>query len=150
MPEWWGTRTQVSPRLRLEVEGMRAMFGSTFKLIVPERGGRLHWQGQIEINLSRIKERIHTIKIEYPEDYPNQPAEAYVMNPRTYSQKHQYVDGQLCLFNPKDGEGYGWNPARSTAVTVASWAIQWVYAYYTWRATGTWPGVEETIENDVS
>ncbi|MCC6800347.1 MAG: hypothetical protein IT325_09525, partial [Anaerolineae bacterium] len=36
-------------------------------------------------------------------------------------------------------------PSTSTAVTVAGWAIQWLYAYYTWRATGLWPGVEERM-----
>ena len=51
-----------------------------------------------------------------------------------------------CLFNPKDGEQYGWNPSRSTAVTVAAWAVQWLYAYYTWRSTGQWPGIEERVD----
>ncbi len=139
---WWGTRTNVSPRLRLEVEAMRATFGDTFKLVVPNRG-LLHWEGWVEVNLARLKEPWHHMKILYPGDYPSRPAEAYVLQPRVYSQKHQYEDGQLCLFNPTDGEQYGWNPARSTAVTVTAWAVQWLYAYYTWRATGDWPGIEE-------
>lgn len=146
MAEWWGSRQNVSARLRLEVEGMRAVFGNTFRLIVPEHGGLLYWLGDIEINLTRLKERVHTVKIVYPADYPNQPAEAYITKPRIYSRKHQYVDGQLCLFNPKDGESYGWNPSKGTAVTVAAWAIQWIYAYYTWRATGEWPGIEESVD----
>jgi hypothetical protein len=79
------------------------------------------------------------------DEYPNRPAEAYVERPTVYSEKHQFEDGQLCLFNPKDGVTYGWNPSTSTAVTVAGWAIQWLYAYYTWRATGTWPGIEERM-----
>lgn len=142
MAEWWGTRKNVAPRLRLEVEAMRATFGDTFKLIVP-KNGLLYWEGDVEINLARLRRRDHRLKIVYPADYPNRPAEAYVLRPRIYSQKHQYEDGQLCLFNPKDGEHYGWNPSRSTAVTVSAWAVQWLYAYYTWRATGDWPGIEE-------
>lgn len=142
MVEWWGTRENVSPRLRLEVEAMRLTFGNTFKLVVPKYG-LLYWEGGVEINLARLRERSHALKILYPADYPSRPAEAYVLSPRIYSPKHQYEDGQLCLFNPKDGENYGWNPGRSTAVTVAAWAIQWIYAYYTWRATGDWPGIEE-------
>ncbi len=142
MAEWWGTRQAVSARLRLEVEAMKASFGSTFKLAVPQRG-LLYWEGSVEINLKRLRRRDHLLKILYPVDYPNRPAEAYVLEPRIYSKKHQYEDGQLCLFNPRDGEHYGWNPSRSTAVTVTAWAIQWVYAYYTWRATGDWPGIEE-------
>jgi len=142
MPEWWGSKRNVSPRLRLEVEAMRATFGNTFKLVVPQHG-LLYWEGKVEINLKRLRVREHNLKVVYPGDYPNRPAEAYVLRPRIYSEKHQYEDGQLCLFNPKDGEHYGWNPSRSTAVTVTAWAIQWLYAYYTWRATGDWPGLEE-------
>lgn len=141
---WWGTHSQVSARLRLEVEMMRATFADTFRLVVPQRGD-LYWIGDVEINLRGIPERLHTLKIIYIEGYPNRPAEAYVLKPVVYSEKHQFEDGQLCLFNPKDGITYGWNPSTSTAVTVAGWAIQWLYAYYTWRATGTWPGVEEAL-----
>jgi hypothetical protein len=145
MSAWWGTRKDVSPRLRFEVEAMRAVFDTTFKLTVPERD-RVFWRGTVELNLDQLPSPFHTIRIEYPNDYPNRPAEAYVEKPKIYSQKHQYEDGQLCLFNPKDGERYGWNPSRSTAVTVAGWAIQWLYAYYTWRSTGEWPGIEERVD----
>jgi hypothetical protein len=139
--------------LRLEVEAMRATFGGTFRLIVPQEemisrqpDHLLFWQGDVEVNLATLRQPEHTLKILYPEDYPNRPAEAYILKPRIYSEKHQYEDGQLCLFNPKDGEQYGWNPSRSTAVTVAAWAVQWLYAYYTWRATGQWPGIEERVD----
>jgi len=141
---WWGTPDKVSPRLRLEVEMMRATFADTFRLVVPKRG-LLYWLGDIEINMTGVPQRLHTLKILYPLEYPNRPAEAYVENPLVYSEKHQYEDGQLCLFNPKDGITYGWNPSTSTAVTVAGWAIQWLYAYYTWRLTHVWPGVEEQM-----
>ncbi len=142
---WWGTPDRVSARLRMEVEMMRATFADTFRLVVPRRGD-LYWLGDVEINLRRIPERMHTLKIVYVEGYPNRPAEAYVLKPNVYSEKHQFEDGQLCLFNPRDGVSYGWNPSTSTAVTVAGWAIQWLYAYYTWRATGEWPGVEERLK----
>ena len=149
MAAWWGSRSNVSSRLRLEVEAMRAAFGNTFKLVVPQFG-LLHWEGIVEVNLSTITQPEHRLKIVYPNEYPNRPAEAYILKPRIYSEKHQYEDGQLCLFNPKDGENYGWNPSKSTAVTVAGWAIQWLYAYYTRRATGDWPGIEERIREDPS
>jgi hypothetical protein len=145
MSAWWGTRKDVSPRLRLEVEAMRAAFDNTFKLVVPQFDP-VFWEGTVELNLASLRSPDHTLKIVYPNDYPHRPAEAYVLKPKIYSQKHQYEDGQLCLFNPKDGESYGWNPSRSTAVTVAGWAIQWLYAYYTWRATSEWPGIEERVD----
>lgn len=144
MTGWWGTRSDVSPRLLLEVEAMRSTFDSTFRLVVPERG-LLYWDGEVEVNLDTLARPEHRLKIVYPADYPNNPAEAYVLKPRIYSEKHQYEDGQLCLFNPKDGQEYGWNPGKSTAVTVAGWAIQWLYAYYTWRSTGLWPGTQESV-----
>ena len=122
MAAWWGTRNNVSPRLQLEFDAMRAAFGDTFKLVVPQLNN-LYWTGSVEINLNGLKEPIHQLKILYPNEYPNRPAEAYVLRPRVYSEKHQYEDGQLCLFNPKDGAEYGWNPSRSTAVTVAAWAM---------------------------
>jgi len=142
---WWGTRSAVSQRLQLEVEAMRAAFGHTFELKVPSRWDPLVWQGMVHINLQSIPRHEHVLKIVYPHEYPNRPPEAYIVEPRIYSEKHQFEDGQLCLFNPKDGTNYGWNPARSTAVTVAGWAIQWLYAYYTYKLTGEWPGTEERI-----
>lgn len=145
MSAWWGSKNNVSARLRLEVEAMRATFDNTFKLNVPAMGA-LYWEGDVEINLATLQSRLHRLKILYPNEYPNRPAEAYVLKPRIYSEKHQYEDGQLCLFNPKDGTQYGWNPSKSTAVTVAGWAVQWMYAYYTWRATGEWPGIEERVD----
>lgn len=144
--QWWGTRKNVSPRLRLEVELMRATFGDTFKLHVP-RQGNLLWRGNIFINLQGLKEPNHLVKIVYPANYPDRAPEAYIEEPYLYSNKHQFEDGQLCLFNPKDGVTYGWNPAKSTAVTVAGWAIEWIYSFYTWKATDKWPGVEERMNN---
>ncbi|MDX2162123.1 MAG: hypothetical protein SF162_12415 [bacterium] len=149
MAAWWGTRSQVTLRLRQEFEAMRLTFGDTFRLNTPRNERELMtWVGTVEINLSTLlpTQREHQIKIVYPHDYPNRPAEAYVLSPQIYSRKHQYEDGQLCLFNPKDGEYYGWNPSTSTAVTVAAWAIQWLYAYYTYGHTGVWPGIEERVD----
>jgi ubiquitin-protein ligase len=144
MGAWWGSRDQVSERLRLEYQVMRQSFGDTFKLNTP-RFDPIFWEGVVQINMQKIPEHNHTLRIVYPHEYPNRPPEAYVVSPRLYSEKHQFEDGQLCLFNPKDGTNYGWNPSTSTAVTVAGWAINWIYAYYTWRITGQWPGQEERI-----
>ncbi|NDJ85391.1 MAG: hypothetical protein GYB66_05860 [Chloroflexi bacterium] len=145
--QWWGTRKNVSPRLRLEVELMQTAFGETFGLEW-DPPANLYWIGTIDINLRGLKHRDHTLKIIYPQTYPNRPPEAYILEPSIYSPKHQFEDGQLCLFNPKDGVAYGWNPASSTAVTVVSWAVEWIYSFYTWRATGRWPGTEEQLTTD--
>lgn len=142
MAAWWGTRARVSARLQLEVAAMRDSFGDTFRLVVP-RSDNLYWEGEVELNLSGIPRAGHLLHVVYPADYPARAVEAYVRRPKIVSRKHQFEDGQLCLFNPRDGKSYGWNPGRSTAVTVAGWAVQWLYAYYTWKATGAWPGREE-------
>lgn len=146
MNVWWGTKKKISPLLKTEYDVMRQAFKDTFKLTVPPLGGSIYWLGVVEINLSGIPQRDHVLKILYPEDYPNRAPEAYVLKPSLYSEKHQFEDGQLCLFNPKDGTQYGWNPSSGTAVTVAAWGIQWLYAYYTWRAMGKWPGEEEHVK----
>lgn len=141
---WWGSETEVSPRLRLEVELMQATFEDTFRL---ERDKyRLYWLGNVHINLQGLPQKNHVLKIAYPEKYPNSAPEAFVVSPQIYSPKHQFEDGQLCLFNPKDGITYGWNPSTSTAITVVGWAIEWLYTFYTWRATGQWLGKEEHID----
>ena len=145
--QWWGTSKRVSERLQLEVDLMRSTFDNTFRLErTPKQ--QLFWLGTVDINLAGLRYRSHTLKIVYPVPYPNQPPEAYIISPEIYSPKHQFEDGQLCLFNPKDGVTYGWNPSSSTAVTVASWAIEWIYAFYTWRATDKWPGVEERLTKE--
>lgn len=114
MSAWWGSKNNVLARLRLEVGAMRATFDNTFKLIVPPVGA-LYWEGDVELNLATLESPFHRLKILYPSEYPNRPAEAYVLRPRIYSEKHQYEDGQLCLFNPKDGTdtaGIPVNPQR--------------------------------------
>ncbi len=148
MPPWWGTRQSVSPRLREEVAVMRAAFGDTFKLVVPQWNAPIYWLGLVEINLKGIPQhqRAHELKILYPHEFPERAPEAYVERPHIYSEKHQFEDGQLCLFNPKDGSNFGWNPSTSTAVTITGWAVQWLYAYYAWRLTGQWPGQEERVQ----
>src|SRR5687768_2160712 len=115
---------------------MQALFEDTFRL---ERDGELlFWLGAVHINLVGLPEKRHVVKIVYPGKYPSYPPEAYVVSPQVYSPKHQFEDGQLCLFNPKDGAGFGWNPSTSTASAVVTWAIEWLYTFYTWRATGVW------------
>ena len=63
MPAWWGTRQSVSPRLRLEYDAMRASFGDTFKLNVPQMGAPIYWLGTIELNMAHVNPREHAIRI---------------------------------------------------------------------------------------
>jgi ubiquitin-protein ligase len=138
MPAWWKSSENLARRLQLETLAMQAAFGNTFQLKFPD-DGPIYWIGKVEVNLTGVSYREHTLKIVYPDSYPSQPPEAYVMQPIIHSEKYQFEDGKLSLFNPKDGPNYGWNPASSTALTITGWAIQWLYAYYTAQALGKWP-----------
>ena len=127
---WWGTRTRVSARLQLEVAVMRDTFPDTFRLNVPTQG-ELYWEGVVELNLSSIPQRRTCCTLSTRRGIRTGRRKRMCASRRLSALKHQFKDGQLCLFNPRDGERYGWNPGRSTAVTVAGWAVQWLYAYYT-------------------
>ncbi len=149
MTVWWGTPKATSQRLQFEFKVMRRVFGNTFQLDRPNSGrykGKICWVGDVDINIA-VSENPgkHTLRVVYPDDYPNKPPEAYCERPKIRSKVHQYLDGELCLFNRNDGASHGWNPSKSTGVTIVGWAIQWFYAYYSWKATGDWPGLEETV-----
>ena len=152
MSNWWGTRRATSKRLQFEVKAMQRAFGNTFHLELPQKGkyrGRICWVGSVEINLDTpANPRSHLLRIVHPRDYPASPPEAYCEVPKIKSKFHQFLDGELCLFQRRDGISHGWNPGRSTGATIVGWAIQWLYAYYTWKATGVWPGLEESVPKD--
>jgi ubiquitin-protein ligase len=148
---WWGERKSVSQRLIVEARLMKESFGSTFKMIVPATDdGRLVWEGVVEINFEGLKRTDHRIRIECPHDYPERPPDVRLVDPAISTGMHQYSANVLCLFNPSEGENHGWNPSRSTCVTAASWGAQWLYAYYTWKKTGEWPGDEHSVQRLVS
>lgn len=146
---WWGTKDVTTRRLQLEAQAMRKAFGDTFQLELSNRGkhkGKICWVGEVVINLDTPENpREHLLRIVHPTDYPASAPEAYCDRPQIRSKVHQYIDGELCLYQQRDGVSHGWNPSRSTVVTIAGWAIQWLYAYYTWLATDRWPGQEESV-----
>ena len=86
---WWGTPSQVSTRLRLEVELMRATFADTFRLVVPKRD-LLYWLGDVEINMRGIPAHPHAEDRVPP--YPNRPGS---LRSRVCTVKHQFEDGQF-------------------------------------------------------
>lgn len=111
--------------------------------------GRLYWIIRVpDIKVGRKDFGPHTIKVCYPlSDYPSSFPTAVVLEPHLgRSSPHQHGgSGELCLFNPSEGRKHGWDPARSTAVTIALWAVEWLKAYYTWKKTGKWPGDQEYV-----
>lgn len=152
---WWGDRTKLSDRFRLEVQAMKGQFGTSWKLILPapEATDPMYWKGQVIVNMAEIPEdkRLHTLHVVYPQGYPNEAAQCYCVDPVIKHGGHSYGPsmlavnkgaGRMCLFNPDEGREYGWNPARSHALTIALWGIQWLYGYYCWTYNGRWPGDE--------
>lgn len=154
---WWGTAEKVSPRFIKEVGFMREKFGSRFTLHIPRPGspGTLYWEGRVEVAMTELApdRRPHTLHIVYPENYPNSAARACCVDPLIQYANHMLAPiggehgqaGTFCLFNPTEGVNHGWNPSRSTALTVTLWAIQWLYAYYTWTFNNLWPGDEHYV-----
>ncbi len=152
---WWGDRSALSDRFRLEVQAMKAQFGTSWKLVLPAVGSNdpMYWKGQVLVNMTELapEKRLHTLHVLYPHGYPSVAAECYCVDPVIKHGGHSYgasyVEinkgaGKMCLFNPDEGKDYGWNPARSVALTIALWGIQWLYGYYCWTFNGRWPGDE--------
>ena len=50
---------------------------------------------------------------------------------------HVYQDLTLCLYYPKLGE---WGPHLLLIKTIVPWAMEWLYYYEAWHATGEWLG----------
>ncbi len=50
---------------------------------------------------------------------------------------HVYPRLRLCLYQPRRGE---WGPHLRLSVTIVPWAMEWLYFYEVWHATGTWAG----------
>ena len=157
---WWGSREALSPRFLLEVQAMRGQFGTSWKLVLPTPNSTnpMYWKGQVVVNMAEIEpeKRTHTLHVVYPRNYPNAAAECYCVNPviahggHTYGASYTEINkgaGKMCLFNPSEGQNYGWNPSRSTALTIALWGIQWLYGYYCWTYNGKWPGDEHITRN---
>ena len=145
---------KTSKLLQFEVEVMKRAYGDTFQLELvgwEDKTGRVEkrisWLGTVHINIEAPDNpREHVLQIVYPPKYPNVAPEAYsvrpLIKPLPGSKNHIYPSGELCLYDPRKHKKEGWNPSNGTGVTIAGWAIQWYYAYYTWKATGVWPGEE--------
>src|SRR5260221_2126790 len=100
MPAWWGTRQSVSPRMEYEFDAMRLAFGDTFKLAVPSLNAPIYLLGTVEINMQRVPQREHVLKILYPHEFPERTPVAYLKQPDVFSETQQHEDMKLRLFKP--------------------------------------------------
>src|SRR5258708_33990624 len=96
--------------MEYEFDAMRLAFSDTFKLAVPSLNAPISWLGPVAINMQRVPQREHVLKILYPHEFPESAPEPYIQQPHVYSEKHQFEDGEVCLLRPKDVSGHGWSP----------------------------------------
>lgn len=144
---WFGEAEpwyELNPaRLLLEKKAMEARFPG-FLLVRVEKTNRLAWRGTLQTNRGNSYE----IALVYPDDFPAHPPKAYPITPpievwKDAEQrwlKHQYRDGEFCLYYPQDRD---FTP-NTTAAKVMAIAATWLFSYESWLESGKtdWPGIE--------
>jgi len=92
---------------------------------------------------------IYKVRVCYPDDYPNSPPIAYILDkdvmrdssvPHTYgvSDSGDGTEGlRICVLNPHDSVGQSWQPNFSV-VTIIHLAVMWLHAYEVWKVKGIW------------
>ena len=104
--------------------------------------GTMNWSG--EFTPSALSDT-YRLKTTYTQ---GQAPKAYIVSPKPLPlaeganrlpHTYCYNNGkqQLCLFLPKVGE---WDSSMFIATTIVHWAVQWMYYYEIWVATGKWMG----------
>ena len=115
--QWYLTNKS---RLELEVEIMKGN-GVNFQLCSDERGNLL-WRGPL-----LVCGHYHSdVRLVYPENFPYQKIEVYVLNPKIPPViYHVHEDGRICYMK-EDSE---WS-ANWTAYTVYLTTIRFLYDFY--------------------
>ena len=79
--------------------------------------------------------RYYTLKIVFPDAYPNLMPEVYVRKPTLEPSPHCYNHNQICYMHPRM-----WNPGRHDLTFVIQRAAKWLSKYEVYRVSGRWPG----------
>ena len=91
------------------------------------------WIGNLKPTESSAE---YTVKIQYDHRHPR----VYICNPEMLKNApHQYNDGRLCLYYPKD---QSYNNMSIIADTILPWTVLWLYYYEVWIQEGVWWGPE--------
>lgn len=159
MAVWWGTEKDPSDMLKEEMIAVKKYFNPKRDYYVPKntRWDQPFWIHTLGVKLDRIegnkkpfwlisfvmieenkmRSRQYEIKIQYF-GRPNAAVpRAYLVSEDPDTIYHLYEDGSLCLFH---GDKYeGWDPSKSTAATIALWAVEWIRAREHYKRTGNWP-----------
>ena len=104
---------------------------------------RLHDTKEDYVRGKGALSRPYKIKILY-RNHPYQEPYVYVLSHRiNHSTPHVLRDDDdgyvLCLWDHSSRTNRGWDPAKSTAATMALWATQWLRAWKHWEETNYWP-----------
>jgi hypothetical protein len=79
------------------------------------------------------------LKVQYPSDYPDKEPPVSCVSHDTSGAPHRFQGGYFCLYTHGSGHGSGWDPAKSTAATVALWGAQWLRTWLYWKRHNNWP-----------
>ncbi len=161
---WWGSWENPSDRMRREALTMKATFDIKKRVLIRshvswdqdfylETGERKFVTDKPRYPYWLITFRMHdssssrirskewfTIRIEYPEGYPDYEPEVRVISHDVTDAPHVllFSSGALCLHDHTSSRS-GWDPGKSTAATFGLWAIEWIRAYLYWKKTWFWP-----------
>jgi len=168
MSTWWGSRKQVTARMVFEIEAMRMLFSdknpilfrqnvswdgnfwvATHKLTLNTDCPNPFWDARFRMtndqdSRSKINSRdMFHIQVLYTSNYPSSEPQANLKSHKIAGAEHYFSDGgKLCLHAHRTARD-GWDPAKSTAATIALWAIQWTRAWLYWKQTTVWPKASE-------
>lgn len=141
-PQRWFSKpwyTNDPARLVLEQRVMKERFPQ-FEL--RRDGNQLVWFGTLESNSNQPYE----MALYYPDNFPAEPPKIFPITPaltvwkdeQNHVLKHQFNDGSLCLFHPRDRT---WQ-SNTTAATLLAITSLWLFAYESYVETGQWIGLE--------
>jgi len=101
-------------------------------------GGELVANGEVQPTPRSSKYRLR-ITCRATDNIPQVHVVSPLLGPREPggSLPHIYLGDRLCLYLPFSGE---WSKHRSIAQTIIPWAIDWLFHYEVWHATGEWLG----------
>lgn len=115
---WYSWYERTPLRLRQEQEAMQSRF-PRFSLIRGDNGA-IGWVGWLKSN----RDNEYKVLIDYPEHFPHEEPQAYIIEPHIKSQ-HMWKDGHICLMYPEDNT---WQ-TKTTCATITAIVAAWIFSY---------------------
>ena len=122
MATWFDRDPQ---RLEKEIELMREFTRAQLR----QNGSNLFWVEDL-VSVARNQYRI---AVNYPDRFPFERPQAFVLAPDISNAPHRLGNGSLCLFhNPWASD------VKTTALVVRNRTVAWILAHEIWKVTGKW------------